>query len=497
MTKINVKKSIVLLACCLGFSAIHAQYSQEAKIVSENREGRAEFGTSVAITENFAVVGASRENGASGAAYVYVKDNQGKWGFAQQLVATDPNNGAEYGGGVKFSEDYLVVAAGRADYDGLQRTGALYIYDYLNNNWEFDAKLIASDYSSDAKLGMNPTSLDVQANTIVAGAPGDDSWTGAVYVFTKVAGVWEETQKIMSPLPVAFDAFGIGVSTSGNYLAIGANAVDGRKGAVYIYIKTSNGVWEYDQTIMASDGVDDDFFGSSVSLAGEQMVVGAYGVEQEKGTAYVFEKNSDDVWVEVQKLKGNPFNDRVQYGWTTAIQKDYIAVTAPHIYGSEAGEVYLYKRENSGVWVENQIIQGADTQSEDAFGWSVGMYKDEIIIGSPTEDHDETGANEIGDAGSSYIFKNPSLLALTDFDAHNNVISMFPNPTETILNIESQAIALDYIRVYAITGALLNESRTINNSKLLLDTSNYNKGIYFIEVTLENGLKVTQKIIKN
>src|SRR5690606_7272133 len=136
MTNINSIKSLVVLACLFGFAQATAQFIETAKIVSDNRESRAEYGTSVAINDNFAIVGASRETFASGAAYVYVKDNQGDWSYSQRLAATDPNEGAEFGGGAKFSEDYLVVAAGRADVEGTQRAGALYIYDYVNNNWE-------------------------------------------------------------------------------------------------------------------------------------------------------------------------------------------------------------------------------------------------------------------------------------------------------------------------------------------------------------------------
>ena len=162
MKKTNITKSIIILGCLFGITTSKAQFTQSAKIVSENRESRAEYGTSVAISNEFAMVGASRETIASGAAYIYGKDIDGNWNFTQRLEAFDPNEGAEFGGGAKFSDDYLVVAAGRADVNGLQRTGALYVYDYQNNNWEYSTKLVASDLSAEAKLGMNPTSLDAE-----------------------------------------------------------------------------------------------------------------------------------------------------------------------------------------------------------------------------------------------------------------------------------------------------------------------------------------------
>lgn len=497
MTKINITKCVVILACLFGGTTANAQFTQAAKIVSANREGRAEYGTSVDIAENFAIVGASRETIASGAAYIYSKDSQGTWSYSQRLAATDPNEGAEYGGGVKFSNDFLVVAAGRADVGGTQRAGALYVYDYQNNNWEFGTKLIASDMSNDAKLGMNPTSLDVDGNTIVAGAPGDNAWIGSVYVYTREAGTWSETQKILSPTAPDSGVFGIGVSVSGDYLVVGANEVDGRKGAAYVYLKNSGGTYDYLQTLMASDAANDDFFGTSVSLSGDQLVIGAYGSNMEQGAAYVFEKDNQGTWVEVQKLTGNTSSEITQFGWSTDIQRDYITVSAPHLYGFEAGEVYFYKRESSGTWVEYQVLQGADTVGEDFYGWSIAVHENQLIAGAPWEDHDENGENEIDRAGSAYIFMDPSLLGLTNNGTFENAIAAYPNPVKNVLNIESQSKTIANLKVYAISGALLQEMKEVNKNNVLLNISNYTNGIYFVNLTLEDGSSVVQKIIKN
>lgn len=498
MTKTNITKSFVIIACLFGVTAAKAQFAQSAKVVSANRESRAEYGTSVAIVEDFAIVGTSRETFASGAAYIYNEDSQGTWSYAQRLAANDPNEGAEFGGGVKFSDNYVVVAAGRADVGSTQRAGALYVYDYQNNNWEFNTKLVASDFSSEAKLGMNPTSLDVEDNTIVGGAPGENGWTGSVYIFNKIAGSWVESQKILSPNPQTNENFGIGVSLSEDYLVVGANEVDGRKGAAYVYMKNSNGIWEYDQTIMASDAANDDFFGTSVSIAGDQLVIGAYGANGEAGAAYIFEKDSQGVWAEVQKLNGNTSSESAQFGWSTDIQQNYIIVSAPHIYGLEAGEVYFYKKESSGNWAEEQVIQGSDTAGEDFYGWSIAMHENQLIAGAPWEDHDENGNNEIDNAGSAYIFKNPNLLGgLADYNNVQNEIRLYPNPAQNSINIESRSKTIVHLNVYTISGTLLKKMKDINQNKIALNISNYSNGVYFVNLTLVDGSTVIQKIIKN
>lgn len=494
MRRITITKHIFLLVGLLGFTAT-AQFTEVAKVVSEDREGRAEFGTSVAIHDEVAVIGASRENFASGAAYTYVKDTDGNWNFLQKLSAADSNEGAEYGGGAKINGNHLVVAAGRADVDGVIRAGALYVYENTNDAWELSTKLVASDYSGDAKMGMNPTSIAMQENIIVAGAPGENSWTGSVYVFTYDGTEWTEAQKITAPSPQISDAFGIGVAMAGDQLAIGANQFNGAKGGVLLYTKDASGQWVYDQTIEASNGVAQDYFGSSVSMTEDQMVVGAYGVEAEQGGAYVYEKNSEGIWEEVQILSGTPSTERVQYGWDTDIQKDYIVVTAPHIYGFENTETYLYKRSSTGTWEEEQRIQTSEGSEEDFYGWSVAMYENQLLVGAPRDDFDSNGDNEMGDAGAAYFFNNPTMLGGITTATEEASFAMYPNPANDVVTLESVSMPISSVRVYTIQGVLVSQ-HTASAQQVQIATASYSSGVYMVETTFDNGTQRVQKLIK-
>ncbi|AFU70566.1 secreted adhesin with an integrin alpha (FG-GAP repeat) and Por secretion system C-terminal sorting domains [Psychroflexus torquis ATCC 700755] len=496
MTKINMTKSFIILVCLLGGTIMKAQFTQIAKVVSENRESRAEYGTSVAIAKDFAIVGASRETIASGAAYVYSKDDRGVWSYSQRLAAFDPNQGAEFGGGVKFSDDYLVVAAGRANVENIERAGALYVYDYQNDNWEYSTKLVASDYSGDAKLGMNPTSMDVDGNTIVAGAPAENGWIGSVYVFTKEGGTWTETQKILSPEAPTNDTFGVGVSISGDYLVIGASDVDRRKGATYIYMKNSSGIWEYNQTLMASDASNGSFFGNSVNISGDQLVVGAYGTNSEQGAAYVYEKDNEGVWLEVQKLNGNSSIENAQFGWSTDIQPNYISVSAPHIFGLEVGEAYFYKRESNGLWVEDQIILGEDTIGEDFYGWSIAMHEKQLIASAPWEDHDANGENGIDRAGSAYIFEDSEMLGGSTDNSLEVIFTVYPVPAKDHITIATNSGTISKIKLMNLQGRLIKEETLSVEREYNLDVSRIAQGIYFVNVYMQDGRMSTKKIIK-
>lgn len=283
-------KSIIALFTIIILNSAQAQFAEVSKIVSPDRGERDEFGSSVDIMGDYAVVGSWRDDVAEGSAFIFKKNENDQWEVSQSFKAFDNIEMAEFGSAVEMSEDYVIIASGRADIDGVIRAGALYVYENNGtNNWEFSTKLTASDYSGDAKLGMNSTSLALQGNTIVGGAPGDLLWNGAVYIFDKVDDEWLET-KIIDNIGEDFEAFGISVSISGDFLAVGANGKYNSEGVVQIFEKDSDGNWTFNQEIQASDAHENDYFGTSVSLQNDVLFVGAYGKNNETGATYVFKK---------------------------------------------------------------------------------------------------------------------------------------------------------------------------------------------------------------
>lgn len=480
-----------MLASLFGITSATAQYSQDAKTVSENREERAEYGTSVAIHNSYAVVGAARENIASGNAYIYHKDGGGDWSFQQSFSAPDPNEGAEYGGGAKISDNFMVIAAGRANVSGLDRTGALYIYKLNGSTWEYDTKLVASDFSADAKMGMNPTSLAMENTTIVAGAPGENGWTGSVYVFEQSGGTWTQVQKIMNPNPQQNDIFGIGVAIAGEYMVVGASEEDNTKGAAHIFKKNSSGVWEHVQKIIASDAMSQAYFGTSVAISNTRIAIGAYGHAGGEGATYIFEDDGTNNWTETQKITASSPSSEANFGWNCIVQNEYLIVSAPHPYGLEKGEVYVYKKD-VGIYTEIQKVESLDLAAEDFYGWNIEMDGNQLIVGAPWEDEDATGGDPIDRAGAAYIFKDPTL-GINDFQQTTS-LQVYPIPTNKNLTISSKN-SISEITIVNQLGAVLLQSNLKSAEEYNLDLSQYAKGLYFIRIQMANGQTAVKKII--
>ena len=492
--KSHTMKSTFLLFClatllCFSFR-VQAQFGQSAKIVGE-RESRAEFGTSVGIHDQFAVVGASRETVAAGAAYVYKLNDENQWEFSQKLVAEDAVEMAEFGGSMRLENNYLAIGSGRADINGTQRAGAIYMYDLVGTNWVFVQKLVASDYSDTGLLAVNPTSMDSENNTVVAGAPGTSNWEGGVYIFEREESEWVETQIIHSPEIVEFSNFGIGVSISGNFLIAGASGENNGAGAAYLYQKNENGIWDFMQRIEASDPQTNAYFGNAVSIDGNQLVVGAYAEGSEGGNiaaAYIFEQNDADEWVEIQKIPSPVSDENTFYGWMVQMEGNQMVITAPHVFGLEAGQVFHYQKLENGQWQEVLSIIPEDDILQDFYGWSIDLHGGNLIVGSTRDDFDENGENEMQDAGSAYIFNHPNLSVVEMDDAH--FVRIYPNPVGNILHVQSDK-TIQSIQILSLTGQILYTTKSKS-----FDVSFLSKGVYLIKVQNESGQIETKNLIK-
>ncbi len=495
-TKIN---HILIAAGCLllGTSAV-AQFTEQAKVVSPERGSRDEYGSAVDIRDNYAISGTPRFNIAAGAAYIYAKDDNGEWSYLQSLIPDDSMEMAEYGSAVKITDDYIVVASGRADIGNSIRAGALYVYDKnAEDTWDFSTKIIASDVSEEAKLGMNHTTLDADGETIACGAPGDNGWAGSVYIFERVNDGWIETQKIMNPDPLANDTFGIAVALSGDIMVVGANETNNTRGSAYVYTRNTDGVWMLEQQITATDGMPQDFFGTSVSIDNETIVVGAYGDDTLSGSAYIFKKDGSGTWTEIQKLVPSVPEENAYFGWQCEIKNNNLIIGAPHAWGSTNGAAFMFQENAEGMWIETQIVQSNDIAEEDFYGWSVSLYGDQVMVGAPWEDHDEYGNNEVDRAGSAYIFKDPTLLGTDQFSHTENTLRIFPNPGQNSIHIESSAKNILNVLVYGATGTLLQKIEKVNKDFSSLDISPYSNGIYFVDILFEDGSSTQHKILKS
>jgi len=177
-----------------GTTWTHLQYLQSNETAEDDN-----FGYSVSIDGNYAIIGAKNETGdafgnnplsLSGASYIF-KNNSGTWSQEQKIVASDREVGDYFGTSVSISGDYSVIGAFSEDHDVnganyLNGSGSVYIYHFNNTSaiWELDQKIVSSDRATSDNFGF---SVSIDGANIISGAYKKTESTltnaGATYIF--------------------------------------------------------------------------------------------------------------------------------------------------------------------------------------------------------------------------------------------------------------------------------------------------------------------------
>ena len=410
--------SVLLLAALAA--NVHAT---EVKITASDGAADDKFGRSVAISGDYAVVGALLDDDAgagSGSAYIFKRDGTA-WAEQDKITARDGAAGDQFSYSVAISGDYVIVGA-RGDDDAGSWSGSAYIFKRDGTEWTEQAKITASDGAENDLFG---TSVAISGDYVIVGAYCDDyagSQSGSVYIFKRDGTAWTEQAKITASDGTEGDCFGISVAISGDYAVVGAYA----DGSAYIF-KRNGTEWTEQAKITASDGTASDYFGVSVAISGDYAVVGAYFDDDsgmDSGSAYVFKYNGT-VWVEQAKITASDGTADDRFGYSVAISGDYAVVGA---YGDcdvglYTGSSYIFKRYGT-AWTEHDKTTASDGAAGGGFGYSVAISGDYVVVGAPWDD----GAGSA--SGSAYIYDIP-IRILFSCDSDGNPRDQFA-PGETV-----------------------------------------------------------------
>ena len=263
-----------------------------AKLTASDAAAGDQFGLSVSISGDYAIVGATETfiPSDSGSAYIFVFDGQG-WIEQAKLTASDAAAGDQFGISVSISGDYAIIGAYNDD-DGGDASGSAYIFVRDGQGWTERAKLTASDAAAGDEFGL---SVSISGDYAIIGAFGDDddgSSSGSAYIFVRDGQSWTEQAKLTASDAAAGDGFG-SVSISGDYAVVGARLDDDNgtdSGSAYIFVRDGQS-WTERAKLTASDAAGNDKFGISVSISGDYAIVGAWGDDHagfSSGSAYVY-----------------------------------------------------------------------------------------------------------------------------------------------------------------------------------------------------------------
>ncbi|MCH8151573.1 MAG: hypothetical protein IH830_04265 [Planctomycetes bacterium] len=392
------------------------------KLTASDAAAGDEFGISVASSGDVAAVGArfDDDNGIdSGSAYVF-RWNGSAWLQEAKLIASDGSPGDQFGFSVSISGDVALMGAFRDDDSGTD-SGSAYMFRWNGWSWVQEAKLTASDGAADDFFGF---SVAVSGELAVVGAVRDEDAclgypnsnpncnTGSAYVFKRPAGGWvdmTETAKLTASDGGVGDEFGFSVAVYGEVAVVGARLDDDNgqnSGSAYVFVKPPGGWVDMTETakLTASDGAAIDLFGSSVGLSGDMAVVGAHLHDVNRasvGSAYVFEKPAGG-WVdmtETAKLTASDGTAGDKFGFSVAVSGNVTVITAVNDddNGVNSGSAYVFRFDGTD-WIEEAKLTASDGAPSDDFGLSVAVNGDVAVVGAFWDD--DNG----GQSGSVHVF---------------------------------------------------------------------------------------------
>jgi hypothetical protein len=531
------------LLVCTELTFFAQEFEQLVKITANERGSSDHFGYASCIDGNWAIVGShwedEDENDMStldnaGAAYVYSQSPSGVWIQSQKLVSSDRSASDYFGWSVAISGNYAIIGAYWDDEDAagsntMDASGAAYIFEMnADSVWVEVQKITASDRWYGAWFGYE---VRIDNDRALVGAHREDKDTsggneltdsGAAYIFERgVNGVWSEVGKLVASDRQAEDWFGQHLAISGDVALVGASEEDedenggnnmNSSGSVYVFERDEGGSWNQTQKLVASNRAAFDQFGWGLAVSGDQALISAPAEDDDadglnslssSGSLFVFERQAGGMWLEIQKLVAFDRSAFANFGWAVAVSEDMAVVSAINeafdLNGENemqaAGAGYILNRDEGGVWSVEQKIVPNVRGALDYFASGVGISGNWVVASAYWEDEDSADLNYIENAGSAYLFSsgdNPTRINTSaPFE-----FSVGPNPTSGKLNILLPEIAGKYsVQLLTLSGDKVWSGTC---SGILSTTLNITgpAGVYLLEVSSPQGFMVMTRIVK-
>jgi uncharacterized repeat protein (TIGR02543 family) len=276
--------------------------------------------------------------------------------------------------------------------------------------------------------------------------------SGAAYVFTRSGTTWSQQAYLKASNTDAGDWFGWSLGVSGDTIVVGAykeasnaTGVNGdqtnnsaaESGAAYVFVRSGT-TWSQQAYLKASNTDAGDWFGWSLGVSGDTILVGAdkeasnaTGVNGDQsnnsvlfaGAAYVFVR-SGTTWSQQAYLKASNtgvtdfFGDSVSIsGDTAVVGASQESSNATDVNGDQtnnsavsSGAAYVFVRTGT-AWSQQAYLKASNAEAHDLFGGSVAISGDTVVIGAVAEGSNATGVNgdqtnnSVSESGAAYVFQ--------------------------------------------------------------------------------------------
>ena len=355
-----------------GDCAANANISEYNPVFVESGAGA--FGESASLSGNYAIIGNRYDpvagNSNQGSASIY-KFNGTTWEFMQKLIDATGASEDQFGKSVAISGNYVIVGAYLDDVAANADQGSCSIFQFNGTSWVLKQKITDPTGLAQAQFGW---SVSLSGNYALVGAIKLGlSTIGVANIFQLTAGNWSFMQKLIDPTATPGDFSANSVSVSGNSAVVGVErgkvGSNNYQGYANLY-ELNGGTWLFKQRVTDPTGSVGDYFGNSVSISGDYLIVGDeadyVGTNFEQGSACIYHYNGT-AWIWMQQLIDIMGEVGDDFGHSVSISDNYALVGAYKddigLYSLQ-GSATIYQRVGMG-WAKLQFIT---QQSENAIG---------------------------------------------------------------------------------------------------------------------------------
>ena len=419
-------------------------FSDENKTDPQSRSGsepvlNGGFGTRVAISGNYAILGAPRYSGSGlnnmGLAFIFNKTSSG-WKQIARLAASDSLANDYFGGAVSISGDYAIVGSSNKLVNSNASQGKAYVYHRSGSDWLLDTTLVkpAGQQYDSFGWSVSVCAFNSGGPGIAIGIPYSDvagTDRGEVYLYRKSNGAWAFIQNLVPSDLANSDYYGTAISMDTDYVAIGASGQDNATyayvdaGAVYVYV-FGGGTWNFQQKLSGLTAKSQ--FGFALSLSSNKLAVGApWATTYTNTSSSVFiYLRTGSTWAistslfvynfeivpnagQIQPVSGSAITiANLTFGISLSISGNILLIGSSggsdypnggsSYYTDRIGAVYVYKNFSGSTYTRTDVIQSQFPRNGDLFGESVSISGNQYVIGSPHEI-----VNNLVNAGNVYF----------------------------------------------------------------------------------------------
>jgi hypothetical protein len=389
--------------------ALAPALSQTETLTGSGTEGELGFSVALSADGSTALVGAPREHG-SGAAWIFTRSGS-TWVQGPELKAEEQEGepgetlcaaeeAGEETGECGFGRSVALSANGETALVGAPfengRQGGAWVFTRLGSNWTPQGEKLTEKLTAGSEVGAGhfgrSVALSTNGDIVLVGAPGESSDKGAAWAFTRTGSTWSEGEKLTSAGEGEEGAghFGraVTLSASGETALIGAPGVNEYTGAAWIFTRQGEGWSPLEKLVGGEKGHEEarGHFGYSVALSGDgdTALVGARGDHESPGAAWAFTR-SGFFWTQPgEKLTGAGGD----FGSSVALSGDGdAAVVGSPGEDSHLGGAWTFTRSGATWTTQGTALMDSGELGNGWFGASVALSADGMsaLVGGPRD----------------------------------------------------------------------------------------------------------------